>query len=80
MGLSQPQKNKIDEHLRGKLRAGCPICGERDFLVDPTLQFHGILDTENKQPVEGSVFPIVSVICNNCYYTFQLAAMRFGIL
>lgn len=80
MPLSESQQNQVRSHLRSKMRGPCPLCGERNWSVEQDIQFHGILDAEYKQPVEGSVFPVVSVTCDNCYYTFQLPARRLGIL
>ena len=79
MGLSSEHQRKITAHLESKMRSGCPLCGARNFSIEDDVQFLGVLDPEYKQPVEGKVYPRVSVICNNCYYTFQLAAKPLGL-
>jgi len=80
MPLSQPKLDKVVRHLQSKVRAGCPLCGERNWNVEQDLHFLGILDPEYKQPVQGSVMPTVTVTCQNCYFCFYLPAMKLGIL
>ena len=79
MGLSYDQQQKITAHLQLRARAGCPLCGQRNFAIDDDVQFLGVLDPEFKQPVEGKVYPVISVTCNNCFHTLHLSAMRLGL-
>lgn len=80
MPMSSAKQEKIINHLRTKHRGACPHCGEREMSVENELHFLGTLDAEYKQPIEGSVFPVATVICNNCFYAFHLSAMKLDLL
>lgn len=68
MPLSPDQETKIKEHLRKKTNLSCSMCGGNNWMIDPTLKFYGILDPEYRQPIEGQVFPVVAVTCENCLF------------
>ncbi|MBU6400343.1 MAG: hypothetical protein KGS61_08495 [Verrucomicrobia bacterium] len=80
MNLSESDQQRIKDHLNIKLRNGCPVCGERNWNVNPHLTFQGILNKEYKQPVDGSVFPLVGITCRNCGYLAQFVAQSVGVL
>lgn len=48
--------------------------------VEADVQFLGVLDPAYRQPVEGSVYPVVSVTCNDCYHVLHFSAMKLGLI
>lgn len=80
MPLPKAKLDRVLSHLKGKIRSGCPLCGSTDWTVDENLQFMGVLDPEYKQPVQGSITPLVMVSCNNCLFSFHLPALKLGLL
>jgi hypothetical protein len=80
MSLTTIQQQRVIAHLNSRIRSGCPLCGSRNLTVDADLQYLGVLDAEYKQPVEGKVYPVVSVTCDNCHYVVHLSAMKLGLL
>ena len=80
MALSEQQKVAIMDHLKAKLKGGCPLCGEKNWSVESDLHFHGVMDAEYRQPIEGKALPMVSILCTNCMATFQFQAVRLGLL
>lgn len=80
MPLSADQKQRIVAHLEANLHAGCPLCGSRNMSIEQDVQFLGVIDPEYKQPVEGNIYPVVSVTCDRCFHMFHLSAMRLGLL
>lgn len=78
MGLSESQKAKLTNHLHNNVQ-GCPICGSKSLSLGD-VTFQGLLDPEYKQPVEGSIYPLVTVMCDNCYHVFQFAAKPMGLI
>lgn len=80
MGLTGNQQQMVLNHIRSKVAGGCPMCGNRNWNIEPDLQYLGILDPEYKQPIEGSVYPVVTAMCTNCHFVAQFSAMRVGVL
>jgi ssDNA-binding Zn-finger/Zn-ribbon topoisomerase 1 len=78
--MNADQKQKIEVHLRSKFRNGCPICSGKNFGIDNDIQFLGALNAEFKQPIEGAIYPVVGVSCNDCYFTAHFSASRLGLL
>ena len=56
------------------------MCGNRNWTIESDLQYLGALDPEYKQPIEGSIYPLVTAMCTNCFFLAQFAAMKLDIL
>jgi hypothetical protein len=80
MSLTQSQQDEIRDHLQDKMGGNCPVCESRAFTIQKDMHFHGTIDPEYKQPVTGAILPVVTIICNNCHYIFQLAAKSLGMI
>lgn len=80
MPMTTQQTQTVIEHLESKMTQGCPLCGARSWEVNEEIGFQGILDPEYLQPVQGGMIPTVGVTCTNCFFTFQLPAMRLGLI
>ena len=80
MALSQEQNERVVNHLRSKIRNACPMCGERDWDVDGEMHCSGVFDPEYRQPVQGSMVPLVMVVCKNCYFSYYMPAIRLELL
>lgn len=79
MVLTAEQNEIITEHLRNRTNQTCPMCANRQWTVESNLQYLGALDPEYQQPIEGAIFPVVTVVCNNCYLTLEFSAILLGI-
>ena len=73
-------ETKINNHLRDKTNMSCPMCGNNNWIVDPTFKFQGTLDPETKKPIEGQAFPVFTTTCNKCFFVCSYAANRLGFL
>jgi hypothetical protein len=80
MAMSHEHQQRLLSHVQSKLKAGCPLCGARDMTIEDTVQFLGLLDSEYRQPIEGTVHPVVAVVCNNCFHVMHFSALKLGIL
>lgn len=80
MSLTNEQQGLVMNHLQQKIGNACPMCGNRSLGVLPDVQFLGALDPEYRQPIAGKIFPIVTAMCNNCYFIAQFSAMKIGVL
>lgn len=80
MPLTSKQEKKVISHIRNKVTRGCPMCGEKNWQIEADLQFMGMLDSEYLQPIEGSVYPAVTTVCDNCFHVVQYSAVKIGIL
>ncbi len=80
MPLSEQKLQVVFEHLKSRVKAGCPLCGDRNWTVDANLQFMGVFDPEYKQPVQEDITPLVMVTCNGCQISFHLPAMKLHLL
>ncbi len=80
MGLTKEQQELVMNHLDQKMGKVCPMCSNRNWKIEPDLQFLGALDPEYRQPIAGKIFPIVTAMCNNCYFLAQFSAMKIGVL
>jgi len=75
MPVSNSQKNQIESHLRTH-SPRCPICGGMSWTYDENPHFVGMFDVEYNVPIEGQVFPLVSVTCDRCNYVLHFSARR----
>ena len=80
MALSEDQIDEVIQHIRSKVSNGCPLCGQRNWGIEPNVLYMGVMDTEYKQPVEGSAIPLIMVTCNDCFFSYHLPAVRLGVL
>ncbi|GJQ22182.1 MAG: hypothetical protein HBSIN02_25370 [Bacteroidia bacterium] len=80
--LSEADKKKIVDKLTEKgVRAGCPMCGHRNFVLADGYLNHPI----QSNPKAGFVFggpsiPTIAIICSNCGFTSQHALGVLGLL
>ncbi len=80
MPLTEEQNETIKEHLRDSVSGGCPVCGGRNWTILPDLGFTGTMDAEYKQPIQGKIYPVVVVVCQNCHFMLQFGAKALGVL
>lgn len=80
MPFSDSQQNKIKEHLSQFAWMACPICYSQSWVLGDELNFLPVLDVEYKMPIEGKVYPVVVLTCENCKYVRLFSARGIGIL
>lgn len=81
MELSSDQKKKLMTHLNTKWEnRPCHLCGENDWTVSESIfemtEFLG----ENRSMTPGKIFPVVTVMCNDCGNTNLINPFVVGII
>lgn len=79
MPFSYDQRNKIENHLR-LYQPRCPVCASASWTYFDDLIYSGILDSEYKQPIQGKVYPLITVSCNTCGHILQFSAGHLGMV
>lgn len=82
MGLAKDKKDLIINHLQNKISKTCPMCNTlvKWEIQGDDLQYLSTFDTEYFQPIAGKIYPIVTAICDNCFFVAQFSAKKIGIV
>ena len=80
MPLSSSQQSQIKEHVSQFPGMACPICHSQSWGLGEELNFLPVLDVKYKMPIEGRVYPVVILTCDNCKYVRLFSARAIGIL
>ena len=81
MSLSEENKNKMFKFLDEKIpdMGACPLCKKKQWSVSDTVwQLPEFL--KEGLMVGGTIFPVISITCNNCGNTYFLNAVVAGIV
>ena len=79
MSLGYSENGKIKTHVEGKDNS-CPLCGNNDWMVFDEIVSPVCFDREYRRIVEGKLFPVILLICNECGNIRQISAMKIGML
>jgi len=87
MPLSDEEKRKIDERIRGKLQK-CPFCGVSLTMDSPAEAVHdGIVAPPDASTQAGKLvvslgrfFPLIAVWCKECGHTMFFHAKTVGLV
>lgn len=79
MAIGYSEQQRIQSHLQGKNNS-CPLCSTNSWGIAEDLIVAPFFDREYKRVIEGKVFPMVALICNDCGYVRQIAAAKMGLI
>ena len=75
--LTPEQMTAIQAHIEQKSAGICPMCQSTSWQMGPLV--HAMVWSGGNLRF-GSAVPLATIICNNCYFTAQFAAVPMGIL
>lgn len=80
--LSDADKQRIIDKLNEKgVRAPCPMCGNKNFVLADGYFNHPIQSNPRAGLVIGGPsIPTIAIICSNCGFTSQHALGALGLL
>lgn len=79
--LTEAQKNKVISHLRNRAPSFvCPACRQNNFSVAEHLVAPTVMGPNGEMFLGGASYPMVQVVCTNCYHVLPFMAMPIGIL
>jgi len=79
MPIGSEEQQKIMNHLQGRNNK-CPVCGTNNWMIFEDLVSPLCIDIEYKRAIEGKFLPVIEIICNDCGYVWQIAAVKIGLL
>jgi len=79
MNLTPEQFTKFGEHFKSKASVGaCPMCGNKSWITGPML--HALTWADGAITLGGEAVPIAIVICTQCSFIAQFAAVPIGLV
>ena len=77
--LTPRQMRIVEERLKEIFTGPCPVCGERHFLLFPTMLGEGFYDAEGQYLTSATLGPKIRVTCHSCGYILYFSAETFGL-
>ena len=79
MALTDRQKQTIQNSLQGKIRGGCPLCGQMNWTLGDELVSANTTSIQGGMAIGGPFIPMVQMVCQNCGFVSHHAVGALGI-
>lgn len=77
--MDKKQTQKAEKWLESKLKSHtCPKCGTDNWGIGEIVA--GNVLTDKGVTMGGTTYPMLLVVCDNCAYTEEYAAVKMGLV